>query len=477
MNQHQVSMENKRNRKRKTRTQLAFDLDSILKSLEDSFIIKLSKLFKRIVNNLAKKINNTNLFINSLTVENKNDVFELKKYLENYYKKIGKATINQTNKEIQELSGKRSTIKIPDINEGLRYRTEQLAIQKLKDFQREIRDKILSSDISLKDKKAILSTLKKTHNSFVNKHVVIVSRMESVSHANNQRLEAFKKSSIVTGVQFLAVLDNRTTPICQSRHNMVIKLDDPLLPNFTPPCHFGCRSLLSPVTIYDKLEPTKFTKLLDVPNKNFSNKEFVPIETNHPNKNYKKLNQKGYKENNIYKLPLTSKEFDKILNKEIKDIIKVTNNEFERCIVLNKVGNIIFENNGGVNYVSFPSFKDKKGLDLPYYMIHNHPKSSSFSFKDFESFIKNNIPNNVVLAPKSFKGNGYYLINNIKNFEINLNDSKLLYDSSIKSYIKDNIKLLKNGKILKEELEIKAQDYSWQVLSKKYDFNYEFKIL
>ncbi len=50
---------------------------------------------------------------------------------------------------------------------------------------------------------------------------------------------------------------------------MVIRLDDPLLPNFTPPCHFGCRSLLSGVTIFEKLKPTNIKDLEVVPKTQF----------------------------------------------------------------------------------------------------------------------------------------------------------------------------------------------------------------
>ena len=41
-----------RKRTRKNRTQLAFDLDEILKALEDAFINKLTKYFKRLTNTL-----------------------------------------------------------------------------------------------------------------------------------------------------------------------------------------------------------------------------------------------------------------------------------------------------------------------------------------------------------------------------------------------------------------------------------------
>jgi SPP1 gp7 family putative phage head morphogenesis protein len=467
-----------RKRESKNREQLAFDIDSILKALEDSFIVRLGNYFKRLTNSIAKKINDLPLFVNAISSENKKDIDHLKKLLQGYYKKVGKETIKQTNKEIQELSGKRTLIKIPDINEGLRYRAEQLAKQKIKDYNKEIREKILAGEGSLKDKKEVLSNLKKTQNVFINRHVTIVSRMESVTVANNQRLEAFKKSSIVTGVQFLAVMDNRTTPICQSRHRMVLKLDDPLLPNFKPPCHFGCRSLLSPVTIFDKdIKFTDIKSLQEVPNKNFGKKEFKKIETDHPNKDYSKLTKKGYKANNPYNKKLNDKDFDIILNKEIKDILDVTENKFERCIILNKFGNVIFEGNGGVNYVSFPKSILKNKNNNVETLLHNHPNSSSFSFKDFTVAIKNEVKNTLAIVTNGFNGKGYFFVNSFKNSKINLIDAENYFDSFYKTSLENEILKANGGNIDYRYISLISQNYAWQETSKKYNFNYGFKSL
>lgn len=259
----------KRKRKSKDRIQLALELNSILRSFEDSFILKLSAYFKRAIAKLRDDINDSNLFLSSISKVNKTDVNNVKKLLKDFYKKVGKETLKRTNKEIQELSGQRTIIKIPDLNEGLRYRAEQLAIQKIKDFNQEIKNKVLDSDGLLKDKKLLVSSLKKAQNVYINRHVKTVARMESVAIANQKRLEAFKKSTIVAAVQFLSVADKRRTKICESRHNMIIRLDDPLLPNFKPPCHFGCRSLLSPVTIFEKFVFTDIKLLKNVPPRDF----------------------------------------------------------------------------------------------------------------------------------------------------------------------------------------------------------------
>ena len=52
----------------------------------------------------------------------------------------------------------------------------------------------------------------------------------------------------ITGFRFSAVLDSRTTDMCISRNGLVMAIDDPLLPENTPPLHPNCRSILTPVT-------------------------------------------------------------------------------------------------------------------------------------------------------------------------------------------------------------------------------------
>ncbi len=58
-------------------------------------------------------------------------------------------------------------------------------------------------------------------------------------------------SALVPGMQYSAVLDDRTTAICRSLHGKRFRTDDPELGAFTPPNHYRCRSVLVPVTIGD----------------------------------------------------------------------------------------------------------------------------------------------------------------------------------------------------------------------------------
>ncbi len=86
----------------------------------------------------------------------------------------------------------------------------------------------------------------------MSKHrIEAIARTEITRADTMGRLISMKANDDVIGVEFSAVMDDRTTDICASRHGLVMRLDDPRLPENTPPLHVNCRSLLIPVTVYD----------------------------------------------------------------------------------------------------------------------------------------------------------------------------------------------------------------------------------
>ena len=78
-----------------------------------------------------------------------------------------------------------------------------------------------------------------------------IARTEITRADTLGRLSSMKNNDDVIGVEFSAVMDDRTTEMCQSRHGLVMRLDDPRLPENTPPIHPRCRSLLLPCTVYE----------------------------------------------------------------------------------------------------------------------------------------------------------------------------------------------------------------------------------
>ena len=78
-----------------------------------------------------------------------------------------------------------------------------------------------------------------------------IARTEITRADTMGRLISMKANDDVIGVEFSAVMDDRTTDICASRHGLFMRLDDPRLSENTPPMHVNCRSLLLPLTVYE----------------------------------------------------------------------------------------------------------------------------------------------------------------------------------------------------------------------------------
>lgn len=81
--------------------------------------------------------------------------------------------------------------------------------------------------------------------------VEAIARTEVTRADSIGRLIDMKSNPDVLGVEFSAILDDRTTDMCQARHGLVMRMDDPRLPYNTPPMHVRCRSLLLAATVYE----------------------------------------------------------------------------------------------------------------------------------------------------------------------------------------------------------------------------------
>lgn len=94
----------------------------------------------------------------------------------------------------------------------------------------------------------------------------VPGRLETITRTNmikayNQGRRNFFESEeaedFVQGYQFSAILDDRTTPVCEALDEETYRVGDPYIEKITPPLHFNCRSILIPITIDEKMTPSK----------------------------------------------------------------------------------------------------------------------------------------------------------------------------------------------------------------------------
>lgn len=85
---------------------------------------------------------------------------------------------------------------------------------------------------------------------------------------NRGRNQLFESTGVVAAYQYSAILDDRTSEICEGLHGKVFELgNEPI-----PPMHFNCRSLLIPITKY---EDYKADKSVEVGEKNVGIDKFI----------------------------------------------------------------------------------------------------------------------------------------------------------------------------------------------------------
>jgi len=99
--------------------------------------------------------------------------------------------------------------------------------------------------------KQTIKQLEQLYPSFSKSRLENIVRTESGKCYNWGRLNTFyQNSDVIDGVRFSAIMDGRTTDICIARHGLTLPLSDQAgIASNTPPLHYQCRSIWTPVAI------------------------------------------------------------------------------------------------------------------------------------------------------------------------------------------------------------------------------------
>lgn len=102
--------------------------------------------------------------------------------------------------------------------------------------------------------------------------IVRTNTIKSYNYGRRKQFEAPELKGFVVAYQFSAIIDQRTTKVCDSLDQNIYNVGDPYIERITPPVHFQCRSLLIPIT-----EDESFTVSSKVDLEQFpESKNFVP---------------------------------------------------------------------------------------------------------------------------------------------------------------------------------------------------------
>lgn len=94
--------------------------------------------------------------------------------------------------------------------------------------------------------------------------IVRTNTVEAYNHGRMMEYTREEMLPFLTALRYSAILDTRTTPVCQFLHG---KLFDPISPDLTdllPPNHFNCRSVIVPVMIGEKVQQDDFATDADI---------------------------------------------------------------------------------------------------------------------------------------------------------------------------------------------------------------------
>ena len=113
-----------------------------------------------------------------------------------------------------------------------------------------IRDSMLEG-ATLQERMKVLRESSEELSRMTNQRIEAIVRTEITRADSMGRLISMKANDDVIGMEFSAVMDDRTTEMCIERNGLIMRIDDPRIPENTPPIHVGCRSLLISLTVYD----------------------------------------------------------------------------------------------------------------------------------------------------------------------------------------------------------------------------------
>ena len=106
-----------------------------------------------------------------------------------------------------------------------------------------------------------------------------IIRTNNTAAYNHGRMAEFTRPDLLPfleGVRYSAVLDERTTPVCQFLHEKVFRPQDPALEDLLPPNHFNCRSVVVPITVGEAIPDDAWATPADVQwAKDLADQEFL----------------------------------------------------------------------------------------------------------------------------------------------------------------------------------------------------------
>lgn len=150
--------------------------------------------------------------------------------------------------------------------------TEETVIRRIRgELERGLKEGLTPDEMTREVKRVVGSWIS-------DHHAQTIARTESGKFYNAGRLARWtdpELGNFVEALQYDAILDRRTTPVCRHLDGKIIPIhNQAIISRYTPPNHFQCRSTWLPVTMYEEWKPTFDTTI--PPEKGFTFESPLP---------------------------------------------------------------------------------------------------------------------------------------------------------------------------------------------------------
>lgn len=177
---------------------------------------------------------------------------ELKQVLKGSFMELYKDAQSQASSELFK-----ANFRTPITSEQFLEVLEKETFQYVGDWEYTISKKVRAELIAaIKDGKSlsvVLDLLDDDGKALAMSSIERFARTKHTEVLNKGRVAFFEDSGVVSGYQYSAVLDDKTSEICRGLHGKKFKAgDEPI-----PPMHFNCRSVLIPITKFEEFEPSE----------------------------------------------------------------------------------------------------------------------------------------------------------------------------------------------------------------------------
>lgn len=258
---------------------IVYQQDDVLKLQENKFVKQLSKYFEQLqlfILNQSEKIFNTGkIFIGKKAVSLLEKLFEnyflvIDKIAYSYNLKILKGLIPKLNKsnykDIIKAKKNLNRLKKPVLSFDKKEYAREISSKEIQDLKEIILNKVkdISPYFSIKD---IWQNVKNKIADGFNKFKSRLSNIATTeaNRVTNERIgENAKELNFVEAIKFVAVLDDKTTQICWSRHGLIVTVEY-FNKYMKPPLHYHCRSVGVPIGKWNKYELSKAEDLKRLP--------------------------------------------------------------------------------------------------------------------------------------------------------------------------------------------------------------------